>query len=59
MSKFKYLLFFFLTSCGLPYLTNTNVNESQNLICKLKTASKHQENLRTTNKTLQLMEKLI
>ena len=27
MSKLKYLLFFFLTSCSLPYLTN--VNESQ------------------------------
>ena len=27
MSNLKYLLFFFLTSCSLPYLTN--VNESQ------------------------------
>ena len=26
MSKLKYLLFFFLTSCSLPYLTNTKGN---------------------------------
>ena len=40
MSKFKYLLFFFLTSCGLPYLTNTNVNESQNSDLQIKNSLK-------------------
>ena len=36
MSKFKYLLFFFLTSCSLPYLTNTNVKERQNSDLQIK-----------------------
>ena len=36
MSKLKYLLFFFLTSCSLPYLTKTNVNESQNSNLQIK-----------------------
>ena len=40
MSKLKYLLFFFLTSCSLPYLTNTNVNESQNSDSQIKNSVK-------------------
>tara|TARA_B100001939_G_scaffold285768_1_gene255689 strand:+ start:236 stop:811 length:576 start_codon:yes stop_codon:yes gene_type:complete len=40
MSKLKYLLFFFLTSCGLTYLTNTNVNESQNSDLQIKNSLK-------------------
>tara|TARA_B100000575_G_C22970602_1_gene560296 strand:- start:113 stop:688 length:576 start_codon:yes stop_codon:yes gene_type:complete len=40
MSKLKYLLFFFLTSCSLPYSTNTNVNESQNSDLQIKNSFK-------------------
>ena len=40
MSKLKYLLFFFLTSCSLPYLTNTNVNKSQNSDLQIKNSFK-------------------
>ena len=40
MSKLKYLLLFFLTSCSLPYLTNTNVNESQNTDSQIKNSFK-------------------
>ena len=40
MSKLKYLLFFFLTSCSPPYLTNTNVNESQNSDLQIKNSFK-------------------
>tara|TARA_B100001057_G_scaffold9274_1_gene8667 strand:+ start:28750 stop:29325 length:576 start_codon:yes stop_codon:yes gene_type:complete len=40
MSKLKYLLFFFLTSCSLPYLTNTNVNERQNSDLQIKNSFK-------------------
>ena len=40
MSKLKYLLFFFLTSCSLPYLTNTNVSESQNSDLQIKNSFK-------------------
>lgn len=40
MSKLKYLLFFFLTSCSLPYLTNTNVNERQNSDLQIKNSLK-------------------
>ena len=40
MSKLKYLLFFFLTSCSLPYLTKTNVNESQNTDFQIKNSVK-------------------
>ena len=40
MSKLKYLLFFFLTSCSLAYLTKTNVNESQNPNFQIKNSFK-------------------
>tara|TARA_B100000963_G_scaffold130032_1_gene113474 strand:+ start:423 stop:998 length:576 start_codon:yes stop_codon:yes gene_type:complete len=40
MSKLKYLLFFFLTSCSLAYLTKTNVNESQNPNLQIKNSFK-------------------
>ena len=40
MSKLKYLLFFFLTSCSLPYITNTNVNKSQNSDLQIKNSFK-------------------
>ena len=40
MSKIKYLLFFFLTSCSLPYLTNTNISESQNSDLQIKNSLK-------------------
>ena len=40
MSKLKYLLFFFLISCSLPHLTNTNVNESQNSDLQIKNSLK-------------------
>ena len=40
MSRLKYLLFFFLTSCSLPYLTNTNVNERQNSDLQIKNSLK-------------------
>ena len=40
MSKLKYLLFFFLTSCSLPHLTNTNVNEGQNSDLQIKNSLK-------------------
>ena len=40
MSKLKYLLFFFLTSCSLPYLTNTNVSENQNSDLQIKNSFK-------------------
>ena len=40
MSKLKYLLFFFLTSCSLPYLTNTNFSESQNSDLQIKNSLK-------------------
>ena len=40
MSKLKYLLFFFLTSCSLPYITNTNVNKSQNSDLQIKNSLK-------------------
>ena len=36
MSKLKYLLLFFLTSCSLPYLTNTNIKERQNSDLQIK-----------------------
>ena len=40
MSKLKYLLFFFLASCSLPFLTNTNVKESQNSDLQIKNSLK-------------------
>ncbi len=40
MSKLKYLLFFFLTSCSITYLANTNVNESQNSDLQIKNSLK-------------------
>ena len=40
MSKLKYLLFFFLTSCSLPYITNTNVNKSQKSDLQIKNSFK-------------------
>ena len=40
MSKLKYLLFFFLTSCSLPHLTKMNVSESQNSDLQIKNSFK-------------------
>ena len=59
MSKLKYLLFFFLTSCGLTYLTNTNINENQNSDLQIKNSLKASGEFTYYEQSSQLMEKLI